>query len=60
MKNKINFRVFYNYITSNNVLSGFNLTDELLQKLFAFIDPHKKGFISQSDWMRAFSKYINY
>lgn len=26
--------------------------------MFAYIDPHKKGYLTESDWLRAFSKFI--
>jgi hypothetical protein len=38
-------------------LKGFNLTDQLMQQLFSELDPHKKGFLSESDWMLAFGGF---
>jgi Ca2+-binding EF-hand superfamily protein len=38
-------------------LKGFNLTDQLLRKLFSELDPHKKGFLAKSDWVQAFSGF---
>jgi len=35
-------------------LNGFNMTLPLLQKLFAELDPHKKGFLAEQDWKNAF------
>lgn len=40
-----------------NALRGFNLTDQLLQQLFSEIDPHKKGFLTETDWMLAFGGF---
>ncbi len=35
-------------------MSGFNLTGNLIQKIFSEIDPHKKGYLTESDWNNAF------
>ncbi len=40
-----------------HALSGFNMTQALLQELFAEVDPHKKGFLTESDWVHAFSAF---
>lgn len=55
---KLDFLGFKGWIDKNNVLQGFNLTESLLQKLFAFIDPHKKGFITKNDWISTFKIFI--
>ncbi len=34
------------------------MTERLLQKLFADVDPHKKGYLTETDWNNAFSKQI--
>ena len=36
------------------VLAGFNLTVKLMQQLFADLDPHKKGHLTELDWENAF------
>jgi len=46
---------FHKWIESNRILSGFNMTERLIQKLFADLDPHKKGYLSEIDWFNAFS-----
>jgi len=33
------------------------MTLPLMQKLFAEIDPHKKGFLVESDWLSAFQSF---
>jgi len=38
-------------------LIGFNLTETLLLKLFSDLDPHKKGHLTEIDWLNAFSSY---
>ena len=30
------------------------MTLPLIQKLFAELDPHKKGYLTESDWLNAF------
>lgn len=54
---KIRYKDFKEFIADTNALKGFNLTDQLLQKLFSELDPHKKGFLSESDWETAFSGF---
>ena len=39
------------------MLTGFNLTKQLQQQLFSEIDAHKKGYISENDWILAFSQF---
>ena len=51
---KVSFLSFSNFVDKNEALRGFNLTEPLMQKLFAYIDPHKKSFISLKDWLSAF------
>ena len=51
---------FLNFISSNDVLRGFNLTKDLLYKLFAGMDSHKKGYLTLTDWKNAFSKIFNH
>ena len=56
---KIKLEQFTNWVEKNQILSGFNLTQELLEKLFANLDPHRKAYITESDFCTAFGG-INY
>ncbi|OMJ89166.1 hypothetical protein SteCoe_8712 [Stentor coeruleus] len=56
---KIKLEQFIKWVESNQVLRGFNLTQQLLEKLFADLDPHRKAYITESDWDHAFEN-INY
>lgn len=40
-----------------HALKGLNLTEQLVQQLFSELDPHKKGFLTESDWKLAFSGF---
>ena len=51
------FVQFKNWIDSGLILRGFNLTDKLIQTLFAELDPHKKGYLTAVDWENAFGGY---
>ena len=51
---KITFKHFTNWIELNMALTGFNLTEKLMQQLFADLDPHKKGHLTELDWENAF------
>ena len=51
---KVTFENFNSFVMRENALSGFNLTQPLLQKLFSELDPHKKGHLNQNDWRNAF------
>ena len=51
---KVNFDQFKRYIDKYHILNGFNMTLPLTQKLFAEMDPHKKGFLTEGDWKNAF------
>lgn len=33
------------------------MTLPLIQKLFAELDPHKKGYLTENDWLNAFSPF---
>ena len=48
------YTLFKKWIEKNRVLTGFDLTDRLIQKLFADLDPHKKGYLIEADWVNAF------
>lgn len=54
---KVTFEQFKKFIEGNQALAGFNMTLPLIQKLFAELDPHKKGYLSEQDWMNAFSPF---
>ncbi len=54
---KVTFELFKNFIEDNRALAGFNLTINLIQKLFAELDPHKKGYLTEQDWLNAFSSF---
>ena len=54
---KITFDQFKKFIEVNQALAGFNMTLPLIQKLFAELDPHKKGYLSEQDWMNAFTPF---
>ena len=56
---KIKLEQFVRWIESNQILRGFNLTQQLLEKLFAELDPHRKAYLTESDWEHAFGG-INY
>ncbi|KAL4491412.1 hypothetical protein ABPG72_008068 [Tetrahymena utriculariae] len=56
---KITFDQFLSWIEKSNSLQGFDLTNTLLQELFAYLDPHKKGFLTESDWINQFG-HINW
>jgi hypothetical protein len=51
---KVTFEQFKKFIEKNHSLQGFNMTLPLMQKLFAELDPHKKGYLTESDWKNAF------
>ena len=54
---KVTFELFKNFIEQNRALAGFNMTVPLIQKLFAELDPHKKGYLTEQDWVNAFSSF---
>ena len=47
---RVTFEQFKRFVEKYHALNGFNMTLPLLQKLFAELDPHKKGFLTESDW----------
>lgn len=51
---KVNFTNFVDFIEKNEALRGFNFTTPLMQKLFGYMDPHQKTFLSVKDWLSAF------
>ncbi|CDW76181.1 ef hand family protein [Stylonychia lemnae] len=59
---KSNLQKFYNNIQqafedfkTKNYLQGFNLSLQLYQELFAFVDPHKKGYLTFQDFCKTFN-----
>lgn len=54
---KLIFQQFNKWLDANNILAGFNLTESLLLELFAFLDPHKKGYLTLQDWCTLFRSY---
>lgn len=54
---KMLYKTFAEWIAKSRALAGFDLTDKLLQILFADLDPHKKGYLSELDWVNAFGTY---
>lgn len=54
---KIDFNSFSKFLDNSRLLNGFNLTKQLQQQLFSEIDSHKKGFITENDWLLAFSQF---
>lgn len=52
------FKQFTDWIEKNQILHGFNLTEKLMQQLFADLDPHKKGYLSDLDWENGFGNYF--
>lgn len=47
---KVNFGCFKAFVSRHNMLTNFSLTDILFQQLFAELDPHKKTFLTETDW----------
>jgi hypothetical protein len=47
---------FLHFLDRDNVLHGFNLSRDLKCKLFAWLDPHRKGYLSLQDWLMLFDK----
>lgn len=42
------------WVESNQALRGFNLTEGLYKRLFSDLDPHKKGYLTENDWINSF------
>jgi len=55
-RKKLVFAHFVKWVQDTDALRGFDLTDRLMQELFADLDPHKKGHLTESDWENAFGK----
>ena len=54
---KVTFDKFVEFLDRHNACVGFNLTEQLYQKLFAELDPHKKTFLTLKDWLSAFGTF---
>jgi hypothetical protein len=37
--------------------SGFMFNQNMIKQLFAHLDPHKKGYLSEGDFSNLFGKY---
>ena len=49
-RDKITFDLFSSWLVKTQVLNSYRLTQQLVQEFFAFLDPHKKGYLSKDDW----------
>jgi Ca2+-binding EF-hand superfamily protein/nucleoid DNA-binding protein len=49
-KERVTFEQFSKWLAQTRVLISYRLTQQLMQELFAYLDPHKKGFLSRDDW----------
>lgn len=47
---KVTLANFLAWVNSTQVLADYRLTNQLFQQLFAYLDPHKKGYLSSEDW----------
>lgn len=56
-KQKIYFQDFQKFVDETHALNGFNITMQLLQKLFAELDPHRKAYLSLNDWKSGFKLF---
>ena len=54
---QLSFEHFNQFVEKSRALHGFNLTKELMHEMYAQLDPHKKGYLTENDWNNAFSKY---
>jgi Ca2+-binding EF-hand superfamily protein len=54
---KISIAQFRKFLDDTRALSGFNLSKQLVNELFSEIDPHKKGYLVENDWVNAFGSY---
>jgi len=53
----ITYQQFKEWCEKHKALKGFMLTGLLIKQLFSVMDPHKKGHLTQNDWINLFSKY---
>ena len=47
---KITYESFSNWLSTTQVINEYRLTNQLIQQLFAYLDPHKKGYLNIDDW----------
>lgn len=59
-RKRLVFSNFVKWVNEVNALRGFDLTDRMMQELFADLDSHKKGYLTESDWEIAFCKRVEY
>ena len=48
---------FLKWIQQNGILTGFMANENMLKELFASLDPHKKGYLSENDFNHAFGNF---
>ncbi len=51
------YKQFKKWCDDTQALNGFNLTEVLMKQLFSDLDPHKKGHLTENDWINAFGAY---
>nr|QBH22546.1 EF hand family protein [Philasterides dicentrarchi] len=56
-KKKLLYEQFSKWVEANLALRGFDLSEKLKHELFSDLDPHKKGYLTESDWENAFKGY---
>ena len=56
-RDKITFDLFSSWLTKTQVLNSYRLTQQLVQEFFAFLDPHKKCYLSKEDWELCFGLF---
>ena len=49
---------FYKWLEDSRALTGFNLTEKLVQEVYSDLDPHKKGYLTENDWLNAFGNKL--
>jgi hypothetical protein len=48
---------FSEFIEKSKALSGFFENGKMREKVFVELDPHKKGYLNESDFVRVFGGY---
>ncbi|KAL4439089.1 hypothetical protein ABPG74_008864 [Tetrahymena malaccensis] len=51
------FKQFSQWVDQSRALVGFDLTENQTQKVFSSLDPHKKGYLTQNDWINQFKNF---
>ena len=49
------FQNFMTWVQKSSALVGFEPTEEQIKIVFSDLDPHKKGYLTERDWILAFS-----